>query len=324
MKKTAPVLALLALAAGALAGCGGGGGGSTASFQLSGAVDRPASLDTAALRQQAAVTQTVTYTSGTTPQSRTYTGAGTWAVLNGAGIQQDASRKNDVLNRYVLATGADGYRVVFSLGELHPDFGNKGSVVAYAETSAAGVSGPIDGADGPFRISAPGDVKGGRYVSGLGTLDVRPSGSVVPAEGGGVHDSFAVSGAVKTPMRFDLAALQALPASTQTVGGASYTGVSLWTLLNTTTGLQTDSTLKNPSLSMYAVATGSDGYKALVSLGEIDPGFGNRGALVAYSVNGAPLGANGVARLVVAGDTKLGRSVSNLAAIEVFTADATR
>jgi hypothetical protein len=33
--------------------------------------------------------------------------------------------KNDVLNRYVLATGSDGYKVVFSLGELNPNFGNR-------------------------------------------------------------------------------------------------------------------------------------------------------------------------------------------------------
>ena len=68
------------------------------------------------------------------------------------------------------------------------------------------------------------------------------------------------------------------------------------------------------------LTTGSDGYKVVFALGEIDPGFDNRNAVVAYSINGAGLGANGVARLVVPGDVKLGRSVSNLVAIEVFAA----
>lgn len=327
MKKVTRVLSLVALTLGPLAGCGGGGGGgggNAAAVRLAGALDHPVTLDATTLQQRTAVTQTVTFHSGTTPQTHTYTGTGTWALLDSAGLQLDATRKNDVLNRYLLATGADGYRVVFSLGELHPDFGNKASLVAYAQTSASGGSGALDAMEGPLRLTAPGDVKGGRYVSGLSTLEVRPSGSTAAPAPGGVAASFTVSGAVKTSLSFDLAALQALPATTQTVGGSSYTGVSLWTVLNTVAGLQMDSTLKNPSLSMYAVATGSDGYKALVSLGEIDPGFGNRGALVAYSVNGNALGANGVARLVVAGDTKLGRSVSNLSSIEVFTAAATR
>ena len=49
------------------------------------------------------------------------------------------------------------------MGELSPDFGNRGNLVAYAET--------INGAnvalttDGPLRVTAPGDIKGGRYVS---------------------------------------------------------------------------------------------------------------------------------------------------------------
>jgi hypothetical protein len=115
--------------------------------------------------------------------------------------------------------------------------------------------------------------------------------------------------------------LQTLPATTLTVGTSTYTGVSLWTLLNTA-GLKLDTTIKNPSLSMVAVATGSDGYKALVTLGEIDPSFGNRPAIIAYSVNGAALGTPGDTRLVVGNDIKQGRSVSNLVAIEVITAAA--
>lgn len=333
MKRTrASCVVGLTFAATLVAGCGGGdGGGATAtatasagtSVRLTGAVDRPATLSAAALQQRPVVTQTVTFASGTTPQTHTYTGAGTWSLVDGAGIQLDAARKNDVLDRYLLATGADGYRVVFSLGELHPEFGNRPSIVAYAETTA-GVDAALDTSSGPLRITAPGDAKGGRYVSQLTTLDVRASGSTVTGGSGGVSGSFTVSGAVSRPRTFDLAALQALPVTSLTVGGTVYTGASLWTLLNSAPGLQADPSLKNPTLAMYAVATGTDGYRALVSLGEIDPGFGNRTALVAYTANGTGLGANGVARLVVPGDTKLGRSVSNLKSIEVFTAPATR
>jgi DMSO/TMAO reductase YedYZ molybdopterin-dependent catalytic subunit len=142
-----------------------------------------------------------------------------------------------------------------------------------------------------------------------------------PAANEAVSPSFTVSGAVGRRATFDLAALQAMPAVTQTAGGNSYTGVSLWSLLNdASVGLKPDTAVRNPVLSMYAVVVGSDGYRAVVSLAEIAPESGNRVALVAYSLNGMPLGRNGMARLVMAGDLKPGRSVARLAAIEVFAA----
>ena len=53
----------------------------------------------------------------------------------------------------------------------------------------------------------------------------------------------------------------------------SYTGASLFDFLNTTVDLKTNPAVKNDSLGMYAVATGSDGYQAVFALGELDPFF---------------------------------------------------
>lgn len=300
-----------------LAGCGGS---DEETLVVAGAVDRPASPTYAELAAQPATTQAVSFSAAGAPQTHTYTGTSLWGVLNNAGVQVDATRKNDVLNRYVLATGADGYKVVFALGELSPDFGNRASLVAYAET-LNGTSAPLTG-DGPFRVTSPGDVKGGRYVSNLTRLDVRASGSTVAATGGGVSTSFTVSGAVLRPGTYDLSGLQALPAVTRTVGASTYTGVSLFDFLNTTVGLKTNAAVKNDSLSFYVVATGTDGYKAAYSLGELDSGFGNQPDLIAYAQNGAPLTTSGFARIVVPNDVKAGRYVSNLIAIEVFAAPA--
>lgn len=327
-----------------LAGCGGGGGNNAGVFipvvpapapapapvpappapppaaapsvQLGGAIDRPALVTEADLAARTPITQTVNFSSGSGPQTHIYTGAGLWPLLSDAGIQLDAARKNDVLSRYLLATGADGYKVVFALGELSPDFGNKQSVLAYAETTA-GVSAPLGTTDGPFRVTAPGDVKGGRYVSNLVRLDVAAAPATAAGVGGGTSASFAVSGKVGTPMSFDATALKGLvPAPDLTVGANVYQGVSLWTLLN---GLGLPATPKNATLGMYAVVTGSDGYRATLSLGEIDPNFGGKAAMLAYQMNGSDLGANGFARLVVPGEVKQGRSVSNVIAIEVFS-----
>ncbi|MDF3837465.1 molybdopterin-dependent oxidoreductase [Cupriavidus basilensis] len=286
-------------------------------LQVSGALDRPATLTMTQLRALPAATQTVTYGSGSGTQTHTYVGTALWNLLDGMGIQTDAAVRNDVLGKYVLATGADGYKAVFSLGELKPDVGNRASQVVYSET-VNGAAAPL-AADGLLRATAPGDGKGGRYVSGLLRLDVRASGSAVAGTGGAPSSQFGVTGAVKQPAAFDLAALKALPAVTRTVGASTYTGVSLWNLLNTV-GLATNPAVKNDVLAMYVVATGSDGYKALISLGEIEPGFGNQPDLIAYEMDGAPLTTSGFARLVLPNDGKAGRYVSKLISLEVFAA----
>lgn len=170
---------------------------------------------------------------------------------------------------------------------------------------------------------AGGPSASGSAAPAVATVATASSMSATPhtSASEGASPSFTVSGAVARRATFDLAALQALPAVTQTVGSNSYTGVSLWALLNdASVGLKPDTAVRNPVLSMYAVLVGSDGYRAVVSLAEIAPESGNRAALVAYSLNGAPLGRNGMARLVLPGDVKPGRSVARLAAIEVFAA----
>jgi hypothetical protein len=291
--------------------------GPSTQLSVTGAVEHPAVFDAVKLGALPSVMQSVTYGSGSGRQNRTYQGPSLWGVLNGAGIVT-TSAKNDVLNRYVLATGSDGYKVVFSLGELNPNFGNRPDLLAYSE-QVGGSLVPL-GADGFARVTAPGDVKGGRYVSNLVNLDVRTSGSTKSGTGGGVSTQFTVSGLVNKTTSFDLAALKSLPSITQTVGTSTYTGVSLWSLLDSAVGISTNSTVKNDILSMYVVATGSDGYKSVFSMGELNPAFGNQPDLIAYSLNGDPLTSNGFARLVVPNDVKAGRYVSNLVSLEVFRA----
>lgn len=283
-----------------------------------GDIDQARTLTLADLQAQPPVTQTVEYTASGQPRTKTYTGALLWSLIDSAGVKVDATRNNDLLNFYVVARGADDYRGVFALGELSPNFGNRASVIAYAETVNGQSAALIE--DGPLRVTSPGDVRGGRYVSELVAVDVLRSGSTVAAIDGQPSTSFAVSGAVTRPGTFDLAALSALPEVTATVGANSYRGVSLWTFLDSTVGVNVDPAAHNPTLSMYVVGTGSDGYKAVVSLGEINPGFGNQPALIAYEMNGEPFAANGFARLVLPNDVRAGRSVSRLIGLEVLTA----
>jgi hypothetical protein len=82
----------------------------------------------------------------------------------------------------------------------------------------------------------------------------------------------------------------------------------------------TDASIKNDLLRFGVVATGSDGYRAFIALGEIAPQFGHQNDLVAYADTGGQLGANGsdgALRLIVPGDHAGGRYVSNLVSLEV-------
>ncbi len=116
-----------------------------------------------------ATTLTATYLAGGTPVTDTYTGVSLWTLITSAGLVSNSSIKNDVLRKYVVAVGTDGYEAVISLSEIDPMFGNQPDLVAYADTEGQLGSG---GADGFARIVVPGDSAGGRYVSNLIELGV--------------------------------------------------------------------------------------------------------------------------------------------------------
>jgi len=227
--------------------------------------------------------------------------------------------KNDLLRGYVIATGTDGYKSVFSLAELNTAFGNQNDIIAYQLNSQNLTT------NGFARIVVPGDVKAGRWVSNLASLEV---GHVPYSAGpGGVTTRFTVGGQVGSPVSYDAASLpgtfspSTVAVTTPPLTGTTFTGVSLWRLLNQST-IIADPNVKNDILGKYVIATGSDGYQAVFSLGELSPNFGNQQDLLAYAnAPGSPLTSDGFARVVVPGDVaKAGRYVSNLIALEVVDA----
>jgi molybdate transport system substrate-binding protein len=102
---------------------------------------------------------------------------------------------------------------------------------------------------------------------------------------------------------------------TQTVT-ASFTGVYLRDILDAAQ-VNSNPDAKNDLLSMFVVATGGDGYQAIIAYGELDPNFGNQPILVVYEQDGKALTDTGPVRLVVPGDKHGGRYVSNLLSLEV-------
>ncbi|MDD4915378.1 MAG: hypothetical protein PHW13_10140 [Methylococcales bacterium] len=119
-----------------------------------------------------------------------------------------------------------------------------------------------------------------------------------------------------SPGSFDLASLQSFAASnpaavtTVTVGSDVYTGVSLFSYLDSY--VATDPTVpKNDILRDYAVATGSDGSSTVYALGSLNgSGFGTLNDIIAYSdSNGTLTGAS-----LIAAD---GSSITNLSSLDV-------
>ena len=101
----------------------------------------------------------------------------------------------------------------------------------------------------------------------------------------------------------------------------TYAGVPLMELL-AHLGVPHGKNLMGKPLQDYVVATGSDGYSTVLSLGEVDPDFHPGVVLVADEMDGKPLDAKtGPFRLVVSEDRNATRSVWGLVKIEVRKAE---
>jgi hypothetical protein len=244
-----------------------------------------------------------------------YTGVSLWSFLGGAAngnsnIVTSGGGNNPILRNYLVATDVDGSKSLLSVGEIDPLFGGTGLpyLVAY-ERNGALLTTP--------ELVVPQDPTGTRNIENLANISVQGV-SRPPVGPGGVTTEFKLAG-LKGQETLNLAGLQTFPATTDTnvtfFSGANpngphdYTGVSLWTLLSAA-GF-------GDILTSYALATGSDGYEVLISLGELDPAFGAPSDLVAYSVDGSSLGTSGFARIVAPTDLRGGRYVSNLASVEI-------
>jgi hypothetical protein len=96
-----------------------------------------------------------------------YEGVTLLALLQKAGAPFGKQLRGKVLSSYVLAKAPDGYQVIFTLGELDPDFGNESILVADKRDGK-----PLPDKQGPFRLVCPNDHEGARSVRMLQTLEV--------------------------------------------------------------------------------------------------------------------------------------------------------
>lgn len=201
-----------------------------------------------------------------------------------------------------------------------------------AAIAAPATTAPTTAAATPQATTATPPVPSTLATTASGSAASRPAGTTATgsaasgtATAAGPSPSFALGGAVQTATTFAVADIQALPpltlsAETRTRQGSQgshmYTGALLKDVLDKGK-LKTDPNRKNDTLNRVITAVGSDGYRATIAYGEIDPNFGNQRVIVAYAMDGKPLGADGAAELVVPGDNLAGRWVKNLTSMTV-------
>jgi len=97
----------------------------------------------------------------------------------------------------------------------------------------------------------------------------------------------------------------------------TYSGVPLIDLL---TPLGVSAKPHGKDFQFYVVAEGADDYQAVYSIGEITPDVHDGTVLVADTVDGKPLGNNGLFQLVATGEKRSARWVRNLVSVRVLKA----
>jgi hypothetical protein len=156
----------------------------------------------------------------------------------------------------------------------------------------------------------------------LATPSTMPMGKLIAPT-----DELRVSAYTKQGnLELKVADLRVMPRTTVTVhnehsqADETYAGVRLADVLGKL-GAPLGHDLRGVALSGYIVATGSDGYVAVLALAEVDPTFHSGEVIVADTMNGEALDPkSGPFKLVVTEDKRPARWVRNLVSIELKSA----
>ena len=136
-----------------------------------------------------------------------------------------------------------------------------------------------------------------------------------------VSAPLVVDGDVAKPLSLTTAELKSLPRTTVEMKAENgtiniYEGVLVSDLLKIA-GVPLGQ-MRSGVVSSYALASAADGYQAVFSLAELDPGFTNSSVIVADVVDGKPLSERqGPLRLVAPRDLMASRSVRTLRRIQI-------
>ena len=132
-------------------------------LKVEGAVPTPLSLTADDLAKLPRATATLSADGTTT----TYEGVLLYDILVKAGWQFGHGMTGKPMASYLIATGKDGYEVVFALPEIDPQFSGAKVIIADKADGAA-----LPAREQPFRIVAPEDKMHARSIYSLVKLEV--------------------------------------------------------------------------------------------------------------------------------------------------------
>lgn len=220
---------------------------------------------------------------------------------------------------YILVTGENGHRVVYSVGELDPRFGN-GEVTLTLNKNKKDY-----------------DLSGlGREIKKVSTIEVVHAFTnikSVPNDARPYSPMIVVSGAGITPKTYDLADLRAMPQVTFDASSSTSNTYGVWTGPLLLTVLK-DAGIDTNDMDGYIIVQGADGYATVLSIYEATHLLGSQYPMLAISgcfpntgkcsINcgsSCSKGENGLARFAIPKDWQAGRWVSNAAQIIVYQLD---
>jgi len=236
---------------------------------------------------------------------------------------------NMVDSNYVVVTGEDGSRALYSVGELDPKFAPASSEVTLT-------------CDKHGRCDVAGE---GRAVHHVSNIDVVHAVTTVHLNGtvNGVSFPFThfysplivVSGEGITPRTYNLADLRAMKQETFNASSSTTNTQGIWAG-PTLASLLEASGVDTKDMDSYIIVQATDSYAAVLSMYEATQNPSGSYALLAISgfqldsttgnfdkqtINNCECSTdsdNGFARLILPNDTVAGRWVSNVAQIVVY------
>jgi DMSO/TMAO reductase YedYZ molybdopterin-dependent catalytic subunit len=135
-----------------------------AALTVSGDISSPLEFKAADLAKMPRQTVTIQEHDGTKAE---YEGVPLLEILRKAGAPVDKQLRGKTLASYLLAKAHDGYQVLFSLGEIAPEFGNTPMIVADLRAGK-----PMSGELGPLRLVCPNDKAAARSIRMLEALEI--------------------------------------------------------------------------------------------------------------------------------------------------------
>ena len=238
----------------------------------------------------------------------------------------DPTNHNWIEVDYLLVTGQNGHKVLYSVGELDPRFGN-GTVALTKNQNQKDY-----------------DLSGlGRAVKKVSTIDVVHAFTNIKGVPNDVHPfspSLVVSGAGITPRTYDLAELQAMSQANFDASSSTSNTYGIWAG-PTLRSLLKASGVDTSNMNSYIIVQATDGYATLLSMYEVTHNAGecpltsvacplpmlaiygyypdtDKYAINCTAAGNCSKGDAGLARLVLPKDLAAGRWTSNTAQIIVY------